>query len=1548
MSESGLSPWARTWIREALGSPTAVQAEAWPVLATGTDAVLSAPTGSGKTLAAFLAALDSLTHSPPEDRGRILYVSPLKALAADIERNLRSPLVGLMQVALRDGVEIAPIHIGVRTGDTPQAERTRQAKNPPDIWITTPESLFLLLTSKARVALQGVSTVIIDEVHALAGSKRGAHLALSLERLDRLLGYSPQRIALSATVTPLSEIQRYVRAGDPESVAVIAPPIDKEIVVHVESPIEDFNEIGAIRRDESGADLVTGSAAGDAERNSVWPHVASRIVDIISEHRSTIVFVNSRRQAERLTARLNEEWDSRRELVTDDPPSVSPISPSPLARAHHGSVSKDMRRAIEEELKDGRLRAVVATSSLELGVDMGAVDVVVQVQSPPSVASGLQRVGRAGHSVGQPSVGHVISTHPHDLLLSRTIAGGMRERSLEPMRIPNNPLDVLAQHIVAMCAMDDWSVGDLHSVVRRSAPFQNLSEPLVVSVLSMLSGSYPSDRFAELKPRLVWDRQTDLLTARPGAQRLAVTNAGTIPDRGLFSVHVASQGAPRVGELDEEMVYESRVGEVITLGASSWRIEEITHDRVIVSPAPTASGRMPFWRGDALGRPAALAPAIGAALRDTHGDLPALESYLQEQRSATGVVPDERTVVIEAFTDEIGDWRVVVHSPFGARVHAPWALVLTAVLTDHLGLAPQVMHADDGMVIRIPDYIPDADDGVDAASSLLALVTSALTVDPLDVEALVHRELTSSALFAARFRECAARSLLLPRRRPDRRSPLWQQRQRANSLLQVAADYPDFPIILETMRECLQDVYDLPALTDVLGGIQSGSIRVETVLTDRPSPFARSLLFGYVATYLYEGDAPLAERRASALSVDISLLADLLGTAELRTLLDLEAIEAVEEEIGHRSESTRARDMEDAADLLRLLGPLDDDAAKQCGIDPQWFDRLIDARRAMAIQIAGRASTAAIEDAGRLRAALGVVLPPGIPQAHLEPTADPLGDLISRYARTHGPFTAQQILDEWGIALPVVMSTLDRLVHERRLLRGEFRPGGHGLEYCDPNVLQRIRRRTIARLREEIEPVDIQDYAAFLPHWHGIHPRRVESSGGSPSSDVAEALDRLSAVALPAGSVMGIIRARLPGAQLSEVDALLASGSLTWWSVGPLGTKDLRVAWAPTPIAAAMSAWVRGPSLSLTDVNELADSERTIIEVLSSGGSFTLDAIHAAAVARGVMMSVPTLSTACWELARAGWLTCDSWSYLHAMTHGRSSARSRSPQRTSTRRARLPRRTRLTSMQTGPRWSLAVTVRTERDSATAKSQHATQSAADFAGLLLERWAVVSRSSVAAEEPVGGFAALYPVLTLLAESGTCQRIYAIDGAGGAQFALPGVVDEIRSYVAKTHVGDTHVGDTQATNGRQVDDVIVMPAVDPANPYGAILPWPDHPSGDRSMRASRRAGSLVALINGHLRAWLDPSGSSLITWGSIDPHELRSHDDRVNLLRCLATARGRMTERSRALLNSVDGVSIVGAPTAGTPGSMTPGSMWVHAARAAGLAEAPRGWRWPTDA
>src|SRR5215472_3470801 len=1083
----------RAWFSAAFAEPTAAQAQAWSAISRGEHTLVIAPTGSGKTLAAFLWAIDKMASEPtPEDpkrRCRVLYVSPLKALAVDVERNLRSPLTGVTHAARRLGVPEPDVRVGMRTGDTAADERRKMAGKPPDILITTPESLFLMLTSQAREGLRGIETVIIDEVHALAGGKRGAHLALSLERLDALRAGKPaQRIGLSATVRPPEEVATFLGGALP--VTIVAPPSQKRLDLQIVVPVEDMADIEASREARPSSPSQRPGAGqphdGDpARQHSIWPHVEERVLDLIQSHRSTIVFANSRRLAERLCARLNELAAERvaesengaaeGQAIGDNdagPPAQlmgqagsAAGAPDLVARAHHGSVSRQERSQIEEALKAGQLPSVVATSSLELGIDMGAVDLVIQVESPPSVASGLQRTGRAGHNVGDESRGIFFPKYQGDLVQAAVVTGRMRTGQIEELRMPRNPLDVLAQQIVAMAAMDDWEIGDLERTVRRAAPFANLTRPVLDAVLDMLAGRYPSEDFAGLRARLVWDRTSGKLSGRPGSQRLAVSNGGTIPDRGLFGVFLAGgqtdrsgRHSRRVGELDEEMVYESRVGDVFVLGATSWRIEDITADQVLVSPAAGQPGRLPFWKGDAPGRPAELGAAIGAYYRELGAlgeqeatarlraegldDLAAanLIRYLRDQREATGYLPDDRTLVLERFRDELGDWRLVLHSPYGAQLHAPWALAIAARLRDRYGgMDVQALHTDDGIVIRVPD----ADDPPPAGVAML---------DPDEVEQIVTAEVGSSALFASRFRECAARALLLPRRQPGRRSPLWQQRQRSAQLLAVASQYSQFPIALETMRECLQDVFDVPGLAALMRGIAAREVRLVEVETPAASPFSRSLLFRYVGAFMYEGDAPLAERRAQALALDSALLAELLGQTELRELLDPVVVEESEREMQQLTPGRACRDAEAVADMLRALGPLTADEVAERSADPTqapaWLAGLAAQRRVLQLRIAGHERWSAIEDAGRLRDALGVALPPGVPDVFTEPVADPLRDLIVRYARTHGPFGSLAVAQRYGLGVAVVTGTLHRLAAEGVISEGDFEPSG-GSQWCE-------------------------------------------------------------------------------------------------------------------------------------------------------------------------------------------------------------------------------------------------------------------------------------------------------------------------------------------------------------------------------------------------------------------------------------------------------------------------------------------------------------------
>ncbi|WP_431948432.1 ATP-dependent helicase [Actinacidiphila sp. bgisy167] len=1472
------APATRAWFTGAFSAPTAAQAGAWRAIAGGSDVLVVAPTGSGKTLAAFLAALDRLASTPPpaeaKRRCRVLYVSPLKALAVDVERNLRSPLTGLRHESVRLGLPEPQVRVGIRSGDTPAAERRALATRPPDILITTPESLFLMLTSSARESLRGVETVILDEVHAVAGTKRGAHLALSLERLDELLERPARRIGLSATVRPVDEVARFLSPR--RKVTVVQPPSQKEFHLSVVVPVEDLGELGGSPATE-----------GDDPRPSIWPHVEERIADLVQDHRSTIVFANSRRLAERLCNRLNEiayERAMGAPLPEGAPPAqimaqsgAAQGAPPLLARAHHGSVSKEQRALVEEDLKAGRLPAVVATSSLELGIDMGAVDLVVQVESPPSVASGLQRVGRAGHQVGAVSTGVVFPKYRGDLVQSAVVTERMREGAIEALRVPANPLDVLAQQLVAMTALDTWDVDELLAVVRRAAPFAALPHSAYTAVLDMLAGRYPSDAFAELRPRVVWDRVANTVTGRPGAQRLAVTSGGTIPDRGLFGVFLAGadpkKGGGRVGELDEEMVYESRVGDVFTLGTTSWRIEDITRDRVLVSPAPGVPGRLPFWKGDQLGRPLELGRALGAFLREVAALDPRkgrarlaaagldpwavdnVLAYLEEQRKACGHVPDDRTIVVERFRDELGDWRVVVHSPFGAQVHAPWALALGARLGERYGFDAQVMHADDGIVLRLPDAdlmgleLLDAEparQGAEYDADRSPVGAADVVFDKGEVEQLVTDQVGGSALFASRFRECAARALLLPRRDPGRRTPLWQQRQRAAQLLQVASEFGSFPIVLEAVRECLQDVFDVPGLVELMGDIESRKVRLVEVTTPEPSPFAKSLLFGYVAQFLYEGDSPLAERRAAALSLDSRLLSELLGQAELRELLDADVMVELERELQWLTEDRRIKDPEGVADVLRLLGPLDDAELAARGAEPGWAAGLEGARRVIRVRVAGADRWAAVEDAGRLRDALGTALPVGVPEAFTEPVRDPLADLLARYARTHGPFTSAEAAQRFGLGTAVADGTLHRLAASGRIVQGEFRPGGAGHEWCDAGVLRRLRRRSLAALRQELEPVPPTTLAAFLPQWQHVGTHSLRGLDG-----LVRAVEQLQGAAVPASALEKLVLpARVADYTPAMLDELTSAGEIVWAGAGALQGKD---GWVSLYLADSAPLLLPQPQPL-----ELSPVHRAVLDGLSGGYGLFFRQICEQVRAAGHEVSDPELAEVLWELAWSGRLTNDTLAPLRALLGSGRTAGStahRAPRAVPRGRygaftARTGRPSpRATASRSGPpttagRWSLVPAVEPD----------ATHRAHALTHTLLDRHGVVTRGAVAAEGVEGGFSAAYRVLSAFEETGQARRGYVVEGLGAAQFAMDGAVDRLRA-ISNAREREEARHDKART--------VVLAAADPANAYGAALPWPEQPAGV-THRPGRKAGALVVLVDGELTLYVERGGKTLLAW------------------------------------------------------------------------------------
>lgn len=1557
------SPPVRQWFARSFGSPTAAQAGAWASIAAGGHTLVVAPTGSGKTLAAFLSAIDRLViprDTSPDDaldprlqvpadasaaparRCRVLYISPLKALAVDVERNLRTPLEEIAAVATASGEQVRRVDIAVRSGDTSPSERAAFARRGADILITTPESLFLLLTSKARERLRDIDTVIIDEIHAVTASKRGAHLAVSLDRLDALLDRPAQRIGLSATARPTQEVARFLAGGRP--VAVVAPPVRKQVEIDVIVPVGDMSDIGA----PSAGLTSNASKAPSPARTSIWPHVEERIVDLVEQHRSTIVFANSRRLAERLTARLNEiHADRRGTLHVDEGNSARPAqimaqsgtgrgAESVLARAHHGSVSRQQRSEIEDALKHGELPAVVATSSLELGIDMGAVDLVIQVESPPSVASGLQRIGRAGHHVGAPSKGVLFPKFRGDLVSAAVATERMRVGLIEHLRVIANPLDIAAQQIVAICAMETVTVGDVLALLRRSAPFANLTRDALASVLDMLSGRYPSERFADLKPRITWDRDTDRLIARPSAQRLAVTAGGTIPDRGLFGVFLVggeqenigvsgtarASGGRRVGELDEEMVYESRVGDVFVLGSSSWRIVDIGRDRVEVVPAPGSPGRLPFWKADTAGRPAELGHAHGSFVRElarspiavARGRLETigldefavdnLLSYLAEQREATGTLPDDRTLVIERFRDELGDWRVVVHSPFGAAVHAPWALVIAARMRDRFGVDVRAQHSDDGIVLRVPD-IDDA--GLEGALSGLV---EAVVLDPGAVRGDVLEQLGGSAVFAARFRECAARALLLPRQRIGQRQPLWQQRHRAAQLLEVAADYPEFPIVAEAARECLADVFDVPALIDLMRRIAERDVTIVEVTTTVPSPFARSLLFGYVAHFIYDGDTPLAERRAAALTVDPTLLADLLGGSDappLRELLDADAMAAVAESLQRLSPERHARNDDEIADLVRILGPLTVDeieARTEPGVVvPTAVSRLAAARRVIEVRIADRQYWTDPSDAGLLRDALGVAVPPGLADVFLEPVADPLGQLFRRFARTHTPFTAGAIGTRFGLGVAVVRDVLGRLVDEGRLVRGDLLPGRPGVddrakygdraeyddrvEYVDADVLRLLRRRSLAALRAEIEPVPPSALARFLPAWNGISVDLTEA--GRPLDRLFRAVEQLAGAIVPASALETLILpARVPGYESALLDEAMTTGEITWSAHGSIGGGD---AWVALHVTESVALTVRPVAEQLGPVAEV------IVAILRRGGAYffpaLLEAVRAtAAVRTGHSVTATTdapavpaaqdVLDALWSLVLAGRVTGDTFAPLRAkLADGRGVHRARP----AAPRARLRSPSRL-ALLAGSRTAAGAS---GGASHLAVPSHAagrwsllpeadpdpTVRAAATAEVLLDRYGVVTRGSVLAEDVPGGFAGIYRVLAAMEASGRIRRGYFVEGLGAAQFAGSGAVDSLRALAPKP--GDPlrpldsgpSPWETRASRLPTVDSY-VLAAADPANPYGAALPWPS-PLGAATQgreavghRPSRRAGALVCLVGGVPVLYAERGGRTMLTF------------------------------------------------------------------------------------
>jgi ATP-dependent Lhr-like helicase len=1452
---SSFTPPVRDWFTRAFDSPTEAQIQAWPAIARGEHTLLSAPTGSGKTLAAFLWGLDRLVAEPsPEPRTRLVYVSPLKALSYDIERNLRAPLRGI-------GGDVT---VGIRTGDTPQKERQAMLRTPPDVLITTPESLYLMLTSRAREIFDDVDWVIVDEIHAVAQTKRGAHLALTLERLEHQAGRPVQRIGLSATQRPLDEVGRFL-AGTGRECTVIDTGVRKELDVRIEVPVEDMRE------PDAGQELDPVAGGENSTSRSIWPAIYPELLDLVEQHHSTIIFVNNRRGSERLALRLNElaaERRAEREDATSPdgaPPDVAPLE---IARAHHGSLAREERLVVEELLKSGELPCLVATSSLELGIDMGAVDLVLQVESPKSVTAGLQRIGRAGHGVGEVSKGRIFPKFRADLLEATVVVRRMREGEIETTVVPRNPMDVLAQQVVAMAATgEEWSVPELHDLVRRAHPYSDLSRELLDNVLDMLDGRYPSEQFGELRPRIVWDRVADTIRARQGSLQLAVTNAGTIPDRGLFGVHLPD--GRRVGELDEEMVYEARPGQTFLLGASTWRIEEITRDRVIVTPAPGAPGAVPFWRGDGIGRPVELGRAVGEFARWAVDSEPSelaashdlderaaknLVAYLREQREATRVVPSDRTIVVERFRDEIGDWRLCVLSPFGGRVHAAWGLALGAKIRDELGLEADAIWSDDGIIVHLPDA-----DEPPAADFVL--------IDPEELEELVVRELSASALFGARFRENAARALLIPRAYPGKRTPLWQQRLKAQSLLEVAKQYGQFPIVLETYRECLRDVLDLPALDGLLRSLHRREISLVEVETPRASPFASSLLFDYVATYMYEGDTPNAERRAAALSLDRDLLRELLGQEELRELIDAAALDEVEADLQRTSERMRAANVDSLHDTLRALGDLTPDEAQARCIEGVSAARMLEQmrgeRRAVSMRIGGEERWIAAEDAGLYRDAFGAVPPGGLPEVFLEGVEEPLPKIIRRYARTHGPFTTAEVQRRYVVDPGAVLRELER---SGDLIRGELRPGGTEREWCDPDVLRRLRRASLASLRKEVEPAEQRALARLMPSWQGVDSA---PPGGAGVDRLREALVPLQGVALaPEVWERDVLPRRVGAYSQAWMDQLCASGELVWVGAGALGRSSGKVALyfrddvrflGPPPVKAERPE------------GEVQDAIRARLE---RGASFWTDLIA------DIDVEPVELQNALWDLAWAGEVTNDAFAPLRAPRLTLAKAQRERAQR------RFGHRRRPAAPQIQGRWSLTAPLFADAP-AHGPRMRAT------AEILLERYGIVTRETVLAEGIPGGFAALYSELVNLETLGTARRGYFVEGLGGAQFALSAAVERLRGMRSDEPAG-----------------ALVLAATDPANPYGATLPWPKREEPG-SRRPSRVPGAYVVGLDAEPVLYVERGGKGLVALRDPLGPDGEPAEWIAEALAALADEvhRGRI---KRIAVERFDGESIIGSP------------------------------------
>ena len=1652
----------RRWFADAFGAPTAVQAEAWQAIARGENALVIAPTGSGKTLAAFLWAIDTLMGEKARVaeagekwvRGvRVLYVSPLKALGADVDRNLQGPLSAISELAAvesaRRGAKAPEIRTAMRTGDTPADERRKIARNPPDILITTPESLYLMLTSSAREALRTVETVIVDEVHALAGDKRGAHLSLSLERLDDLLEAPAQRIGLSATVRPRDEVARFLGGAHPVTVVATEAPPSLDLSVRV--PVRDMTAVPAFGGFAGAGDGTRQRGAGPRRApvenawksdralravmaegaspaphpdsrlgsSSIWPHIEAAILDEVLAHKSTIVFVNSRGLCEKLTARLNELYAKRLGLdaphsevagfwaaagsgdatafgddavrgvptgsdamrgapgasFRSDIGSTTALVTEPavvIAKAHHGSVSKEKRLQVERELKAGELPCVVATSSLELGIDMGSIDLVLQVAAPLSVASGLQRVGRANHQVGGRSQGVIFPRTRVEVIDAAVMAEGMEAGAIESTRLVRNALDVLAQQTVATVAMapDGLPADDWLACVRRSACYADLGRRSFEGVLDMLAGRYGSGEVAEFAPRILWDRETGLLTPRPGSQRLAVTAAGTIPDRGMFSVVLpegdARQGRRRVGELDEEMVMESRVGDIIALGTSTWRIKEIGADRVIVEAAPGRAARLPFWHGEAIGRPYETGRARGALVRALDGGIaraaerdeapinrseegamaPALRDRLtadgldedarrnlaaliEAQRACIGAVPTDRRLVVETCPDETGDMRVILHSPFGRRVHEPWALAVAHRVTTALGFDPQAVASDDGIVLRVPaaeDALPGSD---------------LFRFDSDELESIVRERVGFTALFAARFRECAARALLMSPTAPGKRAPLWQQRLKGGQLLEAARREEDFPIVLEALRECLQDVFDLSALHKVMDGLASGSIKMSEVRTAAPSPFAAPLVFGYLGEHLYEGDLPHAERQASLLSVDPTLLGELLGTGAVEDMLDTEVVARTVAELQRTADGWKARGAEGVADLLRELGPLtvEEIAVRTEGGEVAvLLADLEAAHRAFSAVISGEKRWAAADDGPRLSAVLGIVAP--LWAQREGKLSRPLDGLAARFARTHGPFDSEEAACTLGVGVALAAESLERLAAEGRLVRlGPDR-------WADGAVLARLRSRSLARAREAVRPVPANAYVRFLLDRQDI------ARAGEPTlagiDGVAQVIAQFEGVALPMEQwEREVLPARVPDYRPAMLDELIAAGEVLWAAstVGeahPISFFPTDSPLAPLPVDAQAGV----AEASAAEPGELEDPSLDAIvrHVLVAQGPLTFRALTdgAAQLAGPVARTDREVAEALQRLVWKGEATSDGLGFPRAGGLAAAASASAAGGQTPppSRRRASSRRGRSLHSEARRAARAAVVGRqvasTAFDAALAgrwsalapSGQSSTVQAVALVESLLDRYGVVTRDIALAAGVPGGLSTLYPVLRAMEEAGDLARGMFVEGMGPAQFAQRETVEALRASA-------------QPADASAPASLVALPADDPACLFGAGIPWPDvawdaageAPAADSALvaaRPSRREGALVVVADGAPVLWAAPRLKSLLAFSADEKLLEAAVAALVASVRAALKREGASAARRKIVVEHFNGRDVLA----------TPAASWLQGA---GLVRLPDGFR-----